>query len=241
MIKLQKGDYVLTSDIESNEMNDRIVEEMERQGFALYGAKNKGEFFNIGINSVGEIVGGLDRCAYRQLTPAQILGSAQWAPEVGGLYKHNNGGVYEVTGLANKNTERPGEYPVTVIYKNIDNHTVWCRPIKEWSRSFKPFPTEEDREVEEMMRDADLMRVQAERAYRAGYRKQPQPAEDMTDPANWRAGDIFKVVDGKRSLDKFESGTVVRKVSDDNNRYEYLDGRDWWALHDYQVRFIRRP
>lgn len=52
-----------------------------------------------------------------------------------GPWRHRNGNVYWVIGLANEYTENPEKYPVMVIYQG-GNGRVWCRPMSEWSRSF---------------------------------------------------------------------------------------------------------
>lgn len=59
-------------------------------------------------------------------------------PLPGRIYKHNNGNRYQVIMLTNERTERPEQYPVTVVYFNVDNGTTWSRPLSEWSRSFTP-------------------------------------------------------------------------------------------------------
>lgn len=58
-------------------------------------------------------------------------------PLVGSVWVHNNSEIYRVTGYANQSTTKPEQYPVTIIYQNVDNNTVWCRPASEWARSFK--------------------------------------------------------------------------------------------------------
>lgn len=52
-------------------------------------------------------------------------------------WKHRNGNVYEVLMVANEQTAMPDRYPVTVVYQNIENGTVWSRPLSDWERSFK--------------------------------------------------------------------------------------------------------
>lgn len=58
------------------------------------------------------------------------------------LYRHTNGGVYRITGYANQETQKPDQYPVTIIYQNVVNGTTWCRPASEWARSFTPVDSE---------------------------------------------------------------------------------------------------
>ena len=52
-----------------------------------------------------------------------------------GIYRHTNGNEYEVLLIANLGTERPGQYPVTVVYQNTKNGSVWSRPLSDWDRS----------------------------------------------------------------------------------------------------------
>lgn len=52
-------------------------------------------------------------------------------------WQHTNGNVYEVVMLANEATEQPERYPVTVVYRNVDNGTLWSRALSDWERSFK--------------------------------------------------------------------------------------------------------
>lgn len=52
------------------------------------------------------------------------------------LWKHHNGIVYQVDDLVNIYTNRPKQYPVMVVYKNIGTGVKWCRPFSDWYRSF---------------------------------------------------------------------------------------------------------
>lgn len=62
-----------------------------------------------------------------------------------GLYKtgsrwtHHTGRVYEILGFANTKTSAPDpRYPVMIIYRNVDNGTIWSRQTSDWNRSFTP-------------------------------------------------------------------------------------------------------
>ena len=59
-------------------------------------------------------------------------------PELGTEWVHHSGRIYRVTRIANQNTQRPEQYPVTIVYENVENGTVWSRPASDWTRSFKP-------------------------------------------------------------------------------------------------------
>jgi len=50
-------------------------------------------------------------------------------------WAHHNGTQYRVLMLTNKNSTDTLKYPVTVVYQNVNNHSVWSRPLKDWHRS----------------------------------------------------------------------------------------------------------
>ncbi len=49
-------------------------------------------------------------------------------------WRHTNGNLYTVLCVANEFTERPEQYPPTVVYQG-DNGRIWSRPVSDWSRS----------------------------------------------------------------------------------------------------------
>lgn len=57
-------------------------------------------------------------------------------PEVNEVWKHYNGNLYEVLMLTNTSVEQTDKYPHTIVYKNINNGTVWSRRLDDWHRSF---------------------------------------------------------------------------------------------------------
>lgn len=61
---------------------------------------------------------------------------------VGSKWRHSNGNEYEVVALANENTERPDEYPVTVVYEGR-NGRIWSRRLSDWHRSMSPVESAE--------------------------------------------------------------------------------------------------
>lgn len=63
--------------------------------------------------------------------------------EIWSLWRHKNGIIYRVTGLANMQTERPKQYPQTVIYENVETGAVWCRRLDDWRRSMTKEPESE--------------------------------------------------------------------------------------------------
>jgi hypothetical protein len=85
---------------------------------------------------------GTDRYTPRPVEPATTPWGGTGLPPVGVECRHHSGRIYVVTGIANENTQRPDQYPVTIIYKNVENGTVWSRPASEWARSFRPIRTQ---------------------------------------------------------------------------------------------------
>ena len=57
------------------------------------------------------------------------------AVEERSVWRHRNGNTYEVITLANASTDRPEEYPITVMYKGTTNGKVWSRPLASWHKS----------------------------------------------------------------------------------------------------------
>lgn len=55
-------------------------------------------------------------------------------PIAGTIWRHLNGNLYKVLMIANSEL-RNDNYPVTVVYQNVDNGTVWCRRADDWHRS----------------------------------------------------------------------------------------------------------
>lgn len=53
--------------------------------------------------------------------------------EVGNVYQHVNGNIYEVIAIANELSTRP-EYPPTVVYKSTSNNRVWAKPLSNFIR-----------------------------------------------------------------------------------------------------------
>tara|TARA_R110000851_G_scaffold309817_1_gene469378 strand:+ start:245 stop:544 length:300 start_codon:yes stop_codon:yes gene_type:complete len=62
----------------------------------------------------------------------------QWVSDhtvvVGSKWLHNNGNKYEVITISNSLTSTD-RYPVTVVYRNVNNGTIWNRSLSDWHRS----------------------------------------------------------------------------------------------------------
>lgn len=57
-------------------------------------------------------------------------------PQVGEVWQHYSGRCYLVLHIANTQNNNPN-YPVTVVYQNIESKSVWTRPLSDWHRSMK--------------------------------------------------------------------------------------------------------
>ena len=58
-------------------------------------------------------------------------------PKIGEKYRHTTSGrIYWVITITNITSTRK-EYPVTIVYENVDNGSLWSRPASDWWRSFK--------------------------------------------------------------------------------------------------------
>ena len=70
--------------------------------------------------------------------------------------------------------------------------------------------------------------------------------QDMSDPANWRVGDLFEITG--EDDHEFPIGELVKLIvfendhdESDGHRYAYLDDSDYWSVRDHNVRFHSRP
>lgn len=53
-------------------------------------------------------------------------------------WQHRNGNTYLV--LVITNLLDTTDYPMTVVYQNDENGTMWSRPVRDWHRSFTATP-----------------------------------------------------------------------------------------------------
>lgn len=127
--------------------------------------------------------------SYIAILPEKIIPcptkQKEWTPEVDSKWEHHSGRVYQVVKIANTKTERPEQYPVTVVYENVENGEVWSRPTSEWARSFKPWKSQHERQREELEEDLvgilpfceyspEQIKELAQILHTQGYRK-PKP------------------------------------------------------------------
>ena len=73
-----------------------------------------------------------------ELAKANPAGARPVTPKVNSKWRHHSGRVYRVMMIANIETQRPEQYPVTVVYVNVQTGSVWSRPANQWKRSFTP-------------------------------------------------------------------------------------------------------
>lgn len=65
--------------------------------------------------------------------------------------------------------------------------------------------------------------------------------EDLSDPENWRKGDIFRVLDGTAGCAEFEDGQMVEKMNDNSDEYRAVNRSERWYLPSRAVMFLFRP
>lgn len=58
-------------------------------------------------------------------------------PSPASIWQHTSGRRYTVLCVANMFTDRPEQYPVTIVYQG-DNGRIWSRPAIDWARSMHP-------------------------------------------------------------------------------------------------------
>ena len=57
--------------------------------------------------------------------------------EVGLLLRHHSGRYYQITAFANVSVDETEKFRHNAQYRNIDNDTVWSRPIKDMVGKFE--------------------------------------------------------------------------------------------------------
>ena len=55
--------------------------------------------------------------------------------EPNSVWTHKYGNRYKVLFLTNEKSERLEDYPITVVYYNLQNKTLWSRKLDDWHRS----------------------------------------------------------------------------------------------------------
>ena len=44
-----------------------------------------------------------------------------------------SGRVYKVLQIANEATQRPEDFPITVVYECLSSCRIWCLPLDRWT------------------------------------------------------------------------------------------------------------
>ncbi|UVK46751.1 DUF1653 domain-containing protein [Mesorhizobium sp. AR07] len=68
------------------------------------------------------------------------IGDMRNDPQIGQSWQHHSGRMYQVI-LVTNTTHPSDKFPVTVVYQNMTNATVWSRPLSDWHRSFTEMPS----------------------------------------------------------------------------------------------------
>ncbi|WP_316194406.1 hypothetical protein [Bradyrhizobium sp. SZCCHNRI3052] len=56
-------------------------------------------------------------------------------PEIGSIWSHYNGNVYEVVMFTNIDSTRQDQYPTTIVHRNVVNGKNYSRKLADWKRS----------------------------------------------------------------------------------------------------------
>lgn len=71
-----------------------------------------------------------------------------------------------------------------------------------------------------------------------------EPAEDMSDPKNWRKGDLLEVI-GEKGDSEFNTGEIVSfsgEIHEDGDfKCWYTDLSEWWWVKPRNLKFHSRP
>lgn len=61
----------------------------------------------------------------------------------GSIWQHKNGIYYTILAVVNQNYQHdPVQFPITIVYINMKNLSIWSRPASDWDRSFTLIPTD---------------------------------------------------------------------------------------------------
>jgi len=170
--------------------------------------------------------------------------SGQWVPEVGGKAiakytpKHGHSAVgheVEVKALFTA-----GDKDFAAVEYQCEYYCLRVDMLSEPT-------TEEDRAVEEMR---EVMRatpgachneISLRALYRANFRKQPQPADDMADPANWRAGDLITSTEKRMDITPGKQYTFIGIDEDGDYEIKADDVGDLRYLNKGKAVWHSRP
>jgi hypothetical protein len=119
------------------------------------------------------------------LTDDDIKELHAWPPT--GLFRHTDGGIYEVLMGAQSSTDQS----LIVVYKHRwpFDVSVWTRPFKEWDR-FTPITQQQfDKIAQSMDRQAMQQLITLRRTARKSKRKTDDPTQPVATIRRWCSGD----------------------------------------------------
>lgn len=76
----------------------------------------------------------------------------------GTCWRHRNGNAYQIIAVSNQPNEE--RYPLTVVYRGIDNDRIWSRRADDWERSMTHAP-----DIEETIPNATFTTFKASGKY----------------------------------------------------------------------------
>lgn len=128
----KNGWLILVRELARDERGVHVqyVDDVRKQMKVQHSEKDRRLFTNVNdaIEWIGDIHG-------EKSTKSPVLKYSYW--------KHRNGNVYQVKEITNLESTNP-QYPVTVVYQNVHNHSWWSRPLHDWHNSMVPFVHEEE-------------------------------------------------------------------------------------------------
>jgi hypothetical protein len=119
------------------------------------------------------------------LTDDDIKELRAWPPT--GLFRHTDGGIYEVLMGAQSSTDQS----LIVVYKHRwpFDVSIWTRPFKEWDR-FTPITQQQfDKIAQSMDRQAMQQLITLRRTARKSKRKTDDPTQPVATIRRWCSGD----------------------------------------------------
>lgn len=275
-ITLQPGDYIATKDLSEDDYH-AVARAFMAAGCPEYEVADYAyaRHSSMGWARQGDKIMGLyhggDMFFTRQLTLTQILNatnaggqvekemtSEQWVPEVGATASVANEQCYAISygeDVIGKDVEVKALFDCEGIPMAAVEHdgVCYCFRVDMLSES----TTEEDRAIIDMADCIDGFEgismkqstAQALAAYLIsnGYRKQPQPADDMNDPANWKVGDLLECLEQDAGCySQFSPGDICKIESSFDRKGFAISNSKISALIFLEselrcFRFVRRP
>ena len=250
-VTLQPGDYIATEGLSEDDYH-AVAEAFMAAGAGKGEYPSDGQFYPYfgWREKIDNLYHGYNGSGWgeRQLTLSQILSatnavgdepqmtSKQWVPEVGDREEVAEEGYLPIPSPKQcaEDLRDDGFHPQATCVERMMEALEWiarnaCQSsrLECQKRASAALATEEDRAVEEMVshvQASDNFHSFSKRLYQQGYRKQPQPVDDMDDPANWRAGDWIICTTSALQLIKGGRYEILNMVGDNNPVIRNDDG-----------------